>query len=345
VWNIIGHEAAVFFLQRGLEKNTTAHAYLFVGPAHIGKMTLAINLAQAVNCNSNERPCGICDSCRRISESKHADIQTIKLEQGDEAGEITGKTRISVEQIDQILHSVNLPPFEGRYKVFIIDGLEFLSIAAANRMLKTLEEPIGNVIFILLAANEAMVPATIVSRCQRIELFPVALSTIEKALVTRWKVEPEKARLLSRLSAGCPGWAVTMIQNDALLQQRNEWLDEWLEIMENDMNRRFTFVAKMTEKYFQNRETVQQRLVLLLGWWRDVLLVKVGNTEAIINVDRVEKLEETAATSNLMQIRHFISSLESTLSQLHQNVNPQLALEFLMLNVPERGKVKKGTIG
>jgi len=343
VWNVIGHELAISLLQRGLEKGTTAHAYLFVGPAHIGKMTLAINLAQAMNCGSSDRPCGVCDSCRRIAEGKHADVQTIKLEQGSETGE-SARTRISVEQIDQILHSVNLPPFEGKYKVFIIDGLEFLSVAAANRMLKTLEEPVGNVVFILLTANESMVPATVISRCQRIELFPLALPLIEKALITRWGVEPEKARLLSRLSAGCPGWAVTMAKDSVLLQQRNDWLDEWLEVIGADFDRRFTFVAKMTERYAQNREIVQQKLALLLNWWRDVLLIKVGNGEAITNIDREDTLKEMAADCNLTQIRQFIGSVESAMSQLRQNVNPQLALEVLMLNVPERGKVKRATL-
>jgi DNA polymerase-3 subunit delta' len=343
MWNIIDHEVAVSFLQRSLEKGNIAHAYLFVGPVHVGKMTLAINLAQAVNCISPERPCGVCDSCRRIAEGKHADVQTIKLEQGSESGD-TGKTRISVEQIDQILHSVNLPPFEGKYKVFIIDGLEFLSIAAANRMLKTLEEPVGNVVFILLTANEAMVPATVVSRCPRIELFPIALPLIEKALIAHWDVEQEKAKLLSRLSAGCPGWAVTMAKDSALLQQRNDWLDEWLEVIEADFDRRFTFVAKMTERYTQNRETVQQKLALLLDWWRDVLLVKVGNGEAITNIDREDVLNEMVDTCNLAQIRQFIGRIESVMSQLRQNVNPQLALEVLMLNVPESGKVKRATL-
>jgi len=341
MWNIINHQVAVSFLQRSLEKGTIAHAHLFVGPAHIGKMTLAINLAQALNCSSAERPCGICDSCLRIAAGKHADVQTIKLEQGSESGESTSKTRISVEQVDQILHSVNLPPFEGKYKVFIIDGLEFLSIAAANRLLKTLEEPIGSVVFILLTTNEAMVPATVISRCQRVELFAVATSLIEKELIARWNVEPEKAKLLSRLSAGCPGWAVTMSHDTQLLHQRNEWLEEWIEIMDADFDVRFTFVAKITERYTQNRDTLQQKLTLLRDWWRDVLLVKSGNNEAVTNIDRKDMLQKFADTCNLTQIRQFIGSVESTITQLRQNVNPQLALEVLMLNIPERGKVKR----
>lgn len=339
MWNIIDHELAVSLLQRSLEKGTIAHAYLFVGPAHIGKMALATNLAQAVNCTSTERPCGICDSCVRIAAGKHADIQIIKLEQGAEAGE--SRTKISVEQIDQILHSVNLPPFEGRYKVFIIDGIEFLSIAAANRLLKTLEEPVGNDIFILLTANEAMILATVISRCQRIELFPVAIAKIEKELISRWQVDQEKARLLSRLSEGRPGWAVTMSLNTNLLQQRNEWLDEWLEVLAADLESRFNIAAKITERYSQNRETIQQKLALLRDWWRDVLLVQADNPESITNIDREETVHKFAEQISITQVRDFIQNIESTIVQLRQNVNPQLALEVLMLNVPERGKVRR----
>jgi DNA polymerase-3 subunit delta' len=341
MWNIINHEVAVSYLKRSLEKGI-AHAYLFVGPAHIGKMTLAINLAQALNCLApEERPCGICDSCLRIASGKHADVQIIKLEQGSETGESSSKTRISVEQVDQILHSVNLPPFEGKYKVFIIDGVDFLSIGAANRLLKTLEEPARNIVFILLTTNESMVPATVISRCQRIELFPVALPLIEKELVARFNVEPEKAKLLSRLSTGSPGWAVTMSRDSQALQQRNDWLDEWLEIMEADLDTRFTFVTKLTERYTQNREILQQKLDLLRDWWRDVLLVKSGNEDTITNLDREDTLRQFADSNTLEQIRQLISEIESTISHLRQNVNPQLALEFLMLNIPERGKVKR----
>ena len=341
MWTVIGHENAVTLLRRSLEKGTVAHAYLLVGPAHCGKMTIAVNLAQALNCIGAEPPCGVCDSCRRILEGKHADIRVTELQRGDDSAETSARTRIGVEQVDEILHSVNLPPFEGKRKVFIIDGTEHLSIGAANRMLKTLEEPVSNVVFVLLTVNEAMVPATVISRCQRIELFPLPLTTIESALVSRWGIEPVRARLLARLSAGCLGWAVTMAKDGALLQQRNDWLDEWLEVMEGDFDSRFSFAAKMTERYSQNRETVQQKLTLLLDWWRDLLLVKAGNPGAVVNIDREDTLNAMAAGYTLGQIRGCIRRIESVIVQLRQNVSAQLALEVLMLNIPERAKVKR----
>ena len=343
MWTVIGHENAVALLRRSLEKSKVAHAYLVVGPAHAGKMTLAVNLAQALNCTGPEPPCGACDSCRRIAEGKHSDVQVTEVQRGDEAGETAGKTRISVEQVDPILHSVNLPPFEGKRKVFIINGTEHLSIGAANRMLKTLEEPVSNVVFILLTVEEARVPLTVISRCQRIELFPLPISTVEDALVTRWGIESGKAKLLARLSEGCLGWAVTMAKDGTLLQQRNDWLDDWIEVLEGDFDSRFSFAAKMTERYSQNRETVQQKLALLLDWWRDILLVKADNADAIVNIDRQDVLKEMASGCTLAQIRGFIRRIESVMKQLRLNVSPQLALEVLMLNVPERAKVKKET--
>ncbi|HXY73756.1 MAG TPA: DNA polymerase III subunit delta' C-terminal domain-containing protein, partial [Dehalococcoidales bacterium] len=278
--------------------------------------------------------------CKKIAENKHADIQVIEMPKASE-GEST-KTRVSVEQVNEILHAVNLPPFEGKCKVFIFDGFENLSIAAANRMLKTLEEPVSNVVFVLLAENEKLVPVTIISRCQRLELFPISFEQEERVLVERWKVEPQKAKLLARLSAGRLGWAVAMSLDDSLLQQRNEWLDTWLEIIDSDLDTRFVFAAKTVDKFSQNRETVLQKLDMLRDWWRDVLLVKAGNAAAVTNVDREAELKEMSARYSLVKIRHFLHDVQAASEQLKKNINPQLVMEVLMLNMPERGKVKEG---
>jgi len=338
MWNIIGHEPAVNLFRRSLDKGATAHAYLFVGPAHVGKMTLAMNLAQALNCESPERPCSECAACRKIAAGKHADIQVIELEQAADT-ESAGKTKISVEQIKEVIHSVNLPPFEGNHKIFIIDNIENCSIEASNRLLKTLEEPVSQVVFILLTTKENKVLPTIISRCQRVELKPLPYNVIEAALTKNWQVAPEKAKLLARLANGCPGQAVNMMNNAALLEQRTEWLNEWLELLPADYDRRFLFAAKAVEKFSQNREILQQRLDLWQEWWRDVLLVKTGNRDALTNGDRETTLAEMAAQYSLEQIRLFISRIKTAGQQLKLNASPLLVMEVLMLNFPESGKV------
>ena len=344
MWEVVGQTRALSLLQRSLERGSLAHAYLFAGPAHVGKMTLALNLAQALNCEGTEPPCGECASCQKIASVKHADVQVIDLGNDGDSVETENRAKISVEQIEQLQHSASLPPFEGRHKVFIIDGVEFLSIGAANRLLKTLEEPEDKVIFILLTASESLLPATVVSRCQRVELAPLAIGEAEAVLNNRWGVEPEKARLLSRLCGGCLGWAISAARDNSLLVQRAEWLDGMLDIVHADNEQRFAYVAHLAARFSQNRELVQQRLDLWLDWWRDLLLVKAGCGDAVTNVDRSATLVEMAEDYSLTQVRAFIDSVRAAKEQLRLNANPQLALEVLMLNIPGKSKVRKTTV-
>ncbi|MFQ5997657.1 MAG: ATP-binding protein, partial [Dehalococcoidales bacterium] len=182
MWQVVGQDRVVSLLRRSLEKESLAHAYLLVGPPHVGKMTLALNLAQALNCEAAERPCGECAPCQKIASANHADVQVIGLISEENSAEAKLRTEISIDQIRQMQHSASLPPFEGKYKIFIIEEAEFLSTEAANCLLKTLEEPVGSVIFILLTANDRLLPQTVVSRCQRLELAPLAANEVEAAL-------------------------------------------------------------------------------------------------------------------------------------------------------------------
>ncbi len=336
MWQVVGQNRAVSLLERSLERKVVAHAYLFVGPHHVGKMTLALNLAQALNCEATESPCGECLSCQKIASAKHADIQIIGLTTDGDSTEAKSRAEISIDQIRQMQHSASLPPFEGRYKVFIIDGAEQLSSEAANCLLKTLEEPVGKVIFILLTTNDKLLPATVISRCQRLELSPMAATEVEAALISHWDIEPQRAKLLARLSRGRLGWALSAALDDSLLQQRAEKMQGLLDIVNADYEERFTYAAELATQFSQKRESVQEVLTLWLDWWRDLLLVKIGCNEATTNVDLEDTLIDSARVYGLAQIRAFINSIQAAGEQLRQNANPQLVLEVLMLSMPKK---------
>lgn len=341
MWDIIGHKRVVSLLQRGIEQGKLAHAYLLVGPPHVGKMTLGLNLARALNCESSGPPCGNCSPCQRITSNKFADVQTINLAS---AGNPNDKplTEISIEQIRQVQLSASLPPFEGKFKVFIIDGAEFMSIEAANCLLKTLEEPPEKVIFILLATSEQL-PATIISRCQRLELAPQPVSEIEGELIRRG-IEPSQARVLARLSHGCPGWAIAAASDVTLLEERAEKLDMLVNIINNNYETRFDYAARLASDFARNRKLVQDVLDLWLDWWRDLLLVKAGNKDSITNIDSKAKVAEQANIYSLAQIRSVISCILAAGHQLRLNASPRLVLEVLMLNIPKKEECCEGSL-
>ena len=335
MWQVIGQDRTVSLLQHSLQQETLAHAYLLVGPRHVGKMTLALELAKALNCDAAEPPCGECASCQKIASAKHADVQIIGVQYVNSA-EAKPRVEISIDQIRELQHSASLPPFEGRYKVFIIDGAELLSIEAANCLLKTLEEPVGKVIFILLTINDRLLPQTVVSRCQRLELSPLATAEVETVLSSGWSIAAEKAKLLSRLCQGCLGWAHSAAFDDRLLKLRAERMDRLLDVTNADYEERFTYATQLAAEFSQNRGLVLEVLALWLDWWRDLLLAKVDLGEAITNVDMSAKVIDWARSYGLVQIRDFIKTIQVAREQLRQNVNPRLVLEVLMLDMPRK---------
>ena len=338
MWNIIGQERAVSLLKPGVESSALSHAYLFIGPAHVGKMTLALNLAQALNCEADDRPCLECDTCRKIAAGSHSDVQVIGLDYNED--EDAERKQIRNEQIDGILHDASLPPFEGKNKVFIIDGAELLSIGAANRLLKTLEEPEDKVTFILLTTDENRLLKTIVSRCQRIELQPMPIAAETQALTEQFNIVPERARLLAGLSHGCPGWAITAASDPEIMEERDSELDQITGVIKGNFEERFAYVFKLATGFTQNRQAIYDTLDRWQDWWRDMLLVKLGREEMITNIDRREELVTMSKNYNLSSVRNFIRSIAAAGLQLKQNEYQRLALEVLMLDIPkEEAKV------
>jgi DNA polymerase-3 subunit delta' len=266
---------------------------------------------------------------------RHADVQVIGLLKN--GGEAEAKV-ISIDQVKDMQHDANLPPFEGKHKVFIFENADLLSIDAANRLLKTLEEPVANVTFLLLTVNDKLLPLTVVSRCQRLELAPMSVAAETAALIEKKGLEPQRARLLAGLSHGCPGWALDAAENDSILEQRTEELDGIIKVIKGDYEERFTYVGRLAARFSQDRGAVYSTLDAWRDFWRDIMLQKLGRDDMIINIDRKTELVELAGEFPLERIKGAIESIRACARQLQQNANSRLALEVLMLDIP----IKKG---
>ncbi|MDY6917526.1 MAG: AAA family ATPase [Chloroflexota bacterium] len=327
MWKVVGHDQAVTFLDRSLRNGRLSHAYLLVGPPSVGKMRLAIDLAKALNCEGDERPCDACTQCTRIEQGKHADVQVIG---------VNSKTEIGMGQLKDMQHLASLRPFEGRRRVFVIDGADLMSREATNRLLKTLEEPPPDVQFILLATTEKAVLPTVRSRCHKLELRPLPVDKVSGSLAQRWGTEPERAELLARLCCGCLGWAVRALEDERVVDQRSERLASLLCLGTEGRTERFAFAAQLAYQFARDREPVRELLSLWTGWWRDLLLVKSGCGDLVSNVDHSETLQQEAQAYSLRDIHEFMRLLYRALTQLEQNASPRLVLEVLTLGMPQR---------
>ena len=327
MWQLAGHSRATTLLQQSLRNGQLSHAYLFVGPAHVGKSTLARNLAQAVNCASADPPCQECTSCRRIAASKHSDIHIVDLISVE-------KKEIGIRQIADMQNAAHLPPFEGKNKVFIFDRAEMLSHEAANSLLKTLEEPPPNILIILLTARESALLPTIASRCQRVELRPLPLGLVIDVLVKDYQVPQERADFLARLSGGCLGWALQALQDETLLSDRAQRLEDFSRLCAAGTRDRLAYAADLAALFGRGRDRMADVLAAWLQWWRDLLLIKCDNSRWIVNVDREALLSTQAERLPAASIAAFMRDIRATGEQLEMNANPRLALEVLMLRMP-----------
>jgi DNA polymerase-3 subunit delta' len=325
MWQVIGQDKILSLLDYSLKNNAMAHAYLLVGPRHVGKGTLAINLAQALNCDGPEVPCGECRSCQRIREGKHADVTPIGLD---------SRTEIGIDDIRGLQRLANLPPYEGKCKVFIIDEAEYLSTEAANSLLKILEEPPPRVVWLLLAAEKERLLQTVVSRCQRLELKPVPSERVQEVLVNSYNVDADKAKLLTQLCHGRLGWALSALADCGILEQRSQRIDRLVSLLTAGLEQRFAYAQELANQFSQNRKAGAEITEIWLDWWRDLMLIKGGCREAIINVDYRTVLEEQARGLSLSEIKEFLANLGLLQDAISKNVSPRLALEWLMLNLP-----------
>jgi DNA polymerase III subunit delta' len=324
-WEILGHEWATDLLRKQIARQRIRHAYLITGPPGAGRRTLALGLAQAINCPTPLEPglpCGTCSTCLRLRKMQYPDLSVIQAEQ--EGG------TLKVEQIRELQRGLSLAPYEGRYKIALLLRFEEAHPSAANALLKTLEEPSPRVVLILTAESLESLPPTIVSRCETIRLNPLPVETIKAGLENRWAVPPSQAELLAHLCSGRPGYAVRLHQQPELLERRAGWLDDQANLLHSGRVARFRYVELLAK----DREQTRQALLLWQSYWRDVLLRAAGTAIPITNSDRAGEIHELALRVDMQTAHQAVKDIEKTLQRLDGNVNARLALEVLWMNLP-----------
>jgi DNA polymerase III subunit delta' len=324
-WRITGHEWAVDMLKKHIVHGTTRHAYLFSGPPGLGRRTLALRFAQALNCPTPVETgiaCGVCRDCKQIESMKHADLTIVK---SDSEGGI-----LKVDQIREARKTLVLKPYMSKYRVALFLRFHEANDNAANALLKTLEEAPSYAVLILTADNPEQLLPTILSRCEVLRLRPLSVEAVQRELENRG-VENSRAKLIAHISGGRMGYAIRLIENDGLLEKREERLNDLLNLLPASRVEKFAYADKLSK----DKDSMRQTISFWLSYWRDVMLRTAQAEISLVNVDRNLEIEDLAGRMDLSSARHVVGGLENALEKLERNVNPRLLAEVLLLDLPK----------
>ena len=329
-WNLLGHEWAVDMLRRHVARGDTRHAYLFAGAPGLGRRTLALRLAQALNCEkpvAPGEPCFTCRTCKQIEEMRHPDLNVVEPVDSDLVPSPTGEIRIS--QIRDLQKTFHLKPYQSQYRVAIFLRFQDAYDNAANALLKTLEEAPAHAILLLTADNPEQLLPTINSRCEILRLRPLPIEAIVADLMDRG-VDEDRARLLAHISGGRPGFARRLVDDATVLEKREERLNDLQTILPASRVEKFSYAEKLA----RDKDAMRQTILVWLSYWRDVLLRVAGAETPLINVDRNMEIEFLAGRLDLSSARKVVSDHESVLEKMERNVNSRLLVEVLLMDLP-----------
>lgn len=325
-WNLLGHEWAASLLKQHITHGDVRHAYLFSGAPGIGRRSLALAFAQAVNCQNPivpGEPCGECRLCKLTEKMQHPDLSIVEAD--SEGG------MLKVDQIRALQRSVMLSPYEAKFRVALLLNFQRANANAQNALLKTLEEAPKQVILLLTADSSDNLLPTIASRCEILRLRPVSIEKLQESLQSRWGYDHEKSALLAHLANGRTGLALRLASDPALVEKHTAWVDELLRLMPLNIRERFA----AAEPLCKNRDQLRLTLQTWLSAVRDLLLASNGKEENLTNQGHTADIIALAKKLSSLQIVDLLNSMDYSLEILESNANLKLLLENLLINIPK----------
>ena len=323
--DVLGHEQTILHMKHAIEMDKVSHAYIISGEKGSGKKLLADIFARTLQCEKKgTEACMECQSCK----------QSVSLNQPDIIRVIHEKPNtISVEDIrTQVNGDIMIRPYSSPYKIYIVDEAEKLSVQAQNALLKTIEEPPGYAVILLLTANAGMLLQTIRSRCVILELKPVSSEAVKKYLMEQLEVPEYHADICTAFAQGNVGKAKRLALSDSF----SEMLEHALHLVKYIHDMEVSDIIVDLKKINTYKMEINDYLDLLMVWYRDVLMFKATrDADSLIFSHELISIREKAQKSSYEGLECIIKSLEKAKIRLNANVNFDMALELLLLTMKE----------
>jgi len=343
---IIGQTQPISILTTLHQNGNVPHALLFIGNEGIGKHTTADIFAMLCNClgNVNDNltvskqkitdgthatlarnpynPCGVCRVCRKIKSGSHPDIIRIKP-----SGQV-----IKIEQIRDLCLVIALKPYTAKLRVVIIDNAQTMNPAAANALLKVLEEPPDRTVFILIAENRRDLLPTITSRCQPIRFHPIPLQHIKEMLMIKKNISSEKAAVLAAMSHGSFAKAMSLLEND-WLNRRNLLLGAiWPDSLNSPTLQSPAMILALSARFSREKNNINELLDGIKSWLRDLLIFRYC-PEKIINYDLTDKIRYLSEKNTIGTLLAKLEAVQTAQKKIQANANLRLTLDSLFIRL------------
>ncbi|HEU5288779.1 MAG TPA: DNA polymerase III subunit [Candidatus Limnocylindria bacterium] len=351
--DVIGQRRILEKLGEQAIRGDVAHAYELSGPRSIGKHTVALRLAQTLNCGADHPisgGCGTCISCTKIEKGIHPDVLMVTrlvdqvVERGERKGErAADRKNITIEQIRTMQQDLALRPLEGRRRVVIIDDAADLSEHAEVALLKTLEEPPPHAVLLLVTPTPSRLLETIRSRVRPFPFRLVARAEIEAALVARYGRE---AARFGTVAAGRPGVAFALASDEASRDARAGLEREFYTLVGSRLTDRFAWAADLADSERDGQKRSEQIESRLLAWGelvRDAAVVATGATERTLRPERAAQSAKLATAVAARELVDLAQSFERWRRDVVETtVSARMLLELLALKLPYRADLAAG---
>lgn len=323
--DIIGQEHIKEHLLHAIQQNKVSHAYMIQGELGAGKEFIAKVFAQILQCEEGTKEaCENCRSCKQMQSKNHPDVIWVTHEKPNTIG---------VDDIRlQINRDIEIKPYYGPKKIYIIPECEKMTVQAQNALLKTLEEPPSYALILLLTTNAEVMLSTILSRCVVLRMRPVEDKKIEDYLMKKLQIPDYKARVCAAFARGNMGKAKALAESEDFEYIKEEAVSLLKYIYDMEISEIVAAIKKINEYKFD----INNYLDIIMVWFRDILLFKATkDPNALIFHEEIGPIKKIADRSSYEGIENILEALEKSQHRLNANVNFDLTMELLFLTIKE----------